>query len=154
MLKLESELRRAVAFRQWESRLQQADSVFARLVFLSTLRDASGRYVDPFLLRFCSARVCHETIMGAHRQTFRTWLRLSARAKSRDLKKYSDTIVSDIAAESAWLNLCRDVIPAALSIDELNLFCETAKQLAPVWTNELTYRSPARISVKAFSPAR
>ena len=132
MLRPESELRRALALRQWEARLQQTDSVFARLVYLSTLRNDSGRYVDAFLLRFFSGRTCHETLMKVHRQTFREWLYLSARAKSRDLRKYSDTIMNRSATESAW-NQLSEVIPAAISIDELNLFCETAKQLAPIW---------------------
>ena len=136
MLTLESELRRTHALRCWEERLQQTDSVFARLVFVSQSRDASGRYVDPFLARSFSARTCHKIIAGAHRQIFREWLELSARSKLRDLRKYSDTICQGVSAAAvpdvAWTNLCREVIPSGISITELNLFCETAQRLAHI----------------------
>jgi hypothetical protein len=131
LLSLESELRRVHALRCWEERLQQSDSMFARLVFVSRLRDASGRYVDPFLLRAFPPRTCHEILVAAHRQIFRDWLRLSARSKLRDLQRYSHAICQRAGVEeAAWTSLCRELIPSGISIDELNLFCETAKRLA------------------------
>src|SRR5712664_3042200 len=98
MLSLESELRRTHALRRWEERLQQTDSVFARLVFVSQLRDASGRYMDSFLLRSFSDHTCHQIIANAHRQIFREWLQLSARSKLRDLRKYNDAICQGAAS--------------------------------------------------------
>ena len=74
MLSLESELRRTHALRRWEERLQQTDSVFARLVFVSQLRDAPGRYIDPFLRRWFSIRTYHQIVANAHREIFREWL--------------------------------------------------------------------------------
>ena len=134
MLSLESELRRTHALRRWEERLQQTDSVFARLVFVSQLRDASGRYIDSFLLRSFSGRSCHQIVANAHRQIFREWLELSARSKLRDLHKYNDAICQGGAAakEAAWTSLCREVIPSGISITELNFFCETAHRLAHI----------------------
>jgi hypothetical protein len=134
MLSLESELRRTHALRRWEERLQQTDSVFARLVFVSQLRDASGRYMDSFLLRSFSDRTCHQIIANAHRQIFREWLQLSARSKLRDLRKYNDAICQGATAakEAAWTSLCREVIPSGISITELNFFCDTAQRLAHI----------------------
>ena len=131
MLSLESELRRTHALRCWEQRLQQIESVFARLVFLSQLRDGSGRYVDQFLQRSFSARTCHYIVARAHVEVFREWLGLSARLKLRDLRKYNDAIcrVAGPATEAAWTNLCREVIPSGISITELNFFCGTAQRL-------------------------
>ena len=134
MLSLESELRRTHTLRRWEERLQQTDSVFARLVFVSQLRDASGRYIDSFLLRSFSSRSCHQIVANAHRQIFREWLELSARSKLHDLRKYNDAICQRAAAakEAAWTSLCREVIPSGISITELNFFCETAQRLAHI----------------------
>ena len=134
MLSLESELRQTHALRCWEERLQQTDSVFARLVFVSQLRDASGRYMDSFLLRSFSGRTCHQIVANAHRQIFREWLELSARSKLRDLRKYNDAICQGATAakEAAWTSLCREVIPSEISITELNFFCETAQRLAHI----------------------
>src|SRR5713101_3493479 len=104
MLSLESELRRTHALRRWEERLQQTDSVFARLVFVSQLRDASGRYADPFLQRWFSRRACHQIVANAHREIFREWLELSARSKLQDLRKYNDAICHKAidVPEAAW----------------------------------------------------
>ncbi len=133
MVSLDCELRRIQALRLWEERLQDSDSVFARLVFVSQLRDASGRYADPFLARVFSPRNCHKILSDAHRQVFREWLGMSARTKLRDLHKYRDTICQRRPpAEAAWASLCRELVPSAISINELNLFCETAKRLAYV----------------------
>src|SRR5262249_61130385 len=90
MLSLESELRRTHALRRWEERLQQTDSVFARLVFVSQLRDASGRYIDSFLLRSFSTRSCHQIVANAHRQIFRERLNLRARPKVAPLPHAND----------------------------------------------------------------
>ena len=132
MLSLECELRRTHALRCWEERLQRTDSVFARLVFVSQLRDASGRYVDPFLRRSFSGRTCHQIVANAHREVFREWLALSARSKLRDLRSYNDAICHKAATvpEGAWTQLCREAIPSGISITELNHFCETAQRLA------------------------
>lgn len=131
MVSLDCELRRFHDLRLWEERLQAIDSVFARLVFLSQLRDPSGRYVDPFLLRVFAPRRCHQIVADAHRQVFREWLGLSARAKLSDFQRYCDAIcMRSAACETAWISLCRELIPSGISIDELNLFGGDAKRLA------------------------
>jgi len=124
------ELRRIGALRRWERRLQKSDSVFARLVFVSQLRDSSGRYVDSFLMREFPARTCHGIVAEAHRQVFREWLALSTRTRLRDFRTYCYSICCKTEiAEAAWASLCRELVPSGISIDELSLFCETAKHL-------------------------
>jgi len=133
MLGLDRELRRTHALRAWEERLQGSDSVFVRLVFVSHLRDESGRYVDPFLVPVFSACGCHDILAAAHRQVFREWLGMSARLKLRDFLKYRDAICQrKPPTEAAWFSLWRALVPSGISIDELNLFCETAKRLSEV----------------------
>lgn len=133
MLSLDCELRRIQALRLWEDRLQSSDSVFVRLVFLSQLRDASGRYTDPFLAGLFSPRNCHKIIAGAHREVFREWLGLSARTKLRELQKYCQMICKRTPPEEAeWTTFCRELVPSPISISELNLFRETGKRLTRV----------------------
>src|SRR5580704_8236702 len=100
---LDRVLYRIQSLRLWEDRLQASDSVFARLVFLSQLRDASGRYTDRFLLRTFSARSCHQIVADAHLQVFREWIALEARAKLRDFQKFCDAICQRMAPrEAEW----------------------------------------------------
>lgn len=130
---LQCQLRRIGALRMWEERLQQSDSVFARLVFVSQLRDATGRYADPFLLRVFPARICHKVLGEAHRHVFREWLALSARLKLRDVQRYCAAICQrDGPGEVAWTSLCCELVPSGISINELNLFCGDAKRFAQI----------------------
>jgi hypothetical protein len=62
MFRVSSELRQTHALRCWQETVQLIESVFARLVFVSRLRDSSGRYADPYLNRVCSLRACHQII--------------------------------------------------------------------------------------------
>ena len=133
MVRLDFELRRIHGLRLWEERLQRIDSVFARVVFVSQLRDAAGRYVDPFLLGVFTHRKCHQILADAHRHIFREWLGLSARVKLRDFQKYCDAICTrSVAGETTWKSLCRELIPSGISIDELNLFAGDARRLAHI----------------------
>jgi len=133
MVSLDCELRRIQVLRVWEERLQGSDCIFARLVFLSQLRDASGRYADPFLVRVFPSRSCHKIVADAHLQVFREWLGLDARLKLRDFRKYCAAICQRSAPrEAEWTSLCRDLVPSGISIDELDLFCGTANRLAHV----------------------
>jgi len=133
VVSLDCELRRIHDLRLWEERLHGIDSVFARLAFVSQLRDASGRYVDPFLLRAFAPRRCHQIVANAHQQVFREWLGLTARVKLRDFQKYCNAIcTSSAAGETEWTSLCCELIPSGISIDELNLFGGDAKRLARI----------------------
>jgi hypothetical protein len=151
MVSLDSELRRIHALRLWEERLQASDSVFVRLVFVSQLRDAAGRYADPFLLRVFSARGCHTMVADAHRQVFREWLGMSARLKLRDFKKYRDALCQRTApSQAVWSTLWSRLVPSGISIAELDLFCETVKRLAEV-IGSTAVRAPRRTAIALSS---
>ena len=130
MASLDCELRRIQALKLWEHRLCESDSLFVRLMFLSSLRDAAGRYADPFLLRVFSKRDCDRILSDAHRRLFREWLGMSARLKLRDFRIYRDAICHRSLPDETGILLCRGLVPSGISIDELNLFCQTTKRLA------------------------
>jgi len=133
LISLDCELRRIQALRQWEDHLQESDCIFARLVYVSLLRDASGRYADPFLVGVFPARTSHKIVADAHRQIFREWLALDARIKLRDFQKYCQAICNQTPPREAdWTGLCRELVPSGISIDELDLFCGMANRLAHV----------------------
>ncbi len=130
VFRVNSELRQAYALRCWQEKLQAIESVFARLIFVSWLRDSSGRYVDPYLNRVCSPRICHQIVADAHLQIFRNWLQISARSKLSDIRKYQVTLCSkSLATERIWSEFCRDLVPSGISITELALFFGTMKRL-------------------------
>jgi hypothetical protein len=131
MVSLECELSRIQARRLWEEWLQESESVFARLVYVSQLRDASGRYVDPFLLRMFPPRMCHRIVSQAHRDVFRQWLGLSARRKVRDLRRYCYTVCpTEKANKTEWTCMFGELVPSGVSIDELRLFYANVGRLA------------------------
>ena len=130
MVTIETELRRSLAVKQWQDRLQNTDCMFTRLVFLSTLRNDAGRYTDSFLLSVCPATQCHNLIARAHQQVFREWLSLSARDKARDLRRYLVSTLNRTPEIGDWNALCRAVLPSSIGMDELNLFLQSVRQLA------------------------
>lgn len=131
----DSELRRTHVLRLWEERLQNVDSVFAQLIFLSALRDDSGRYFDADLGKTFPAQICHQMLSQVHRDVFRQWLSMSARCRISDLRKYNDTLLYASSTDSAvreWPPLCRALVPSGISITELTLYFETMDKLAHV----------------------
>jgi hypothetical protein len=130
MASLDCELRRLQALQAWKDQLLKSNSVFVQLMHLSRLRDGSGRYADPFLLRAFSKRDCERILSEAHRLIFREWLAMSARRKLRDFKIYRDAICQRYVPDEPGMILCRGLVPSGISIDELNLFCQTTRRLA------------------------
>src|SRR5215469_5700651 len=70
----------------WFERLTRVGSEFARLFFLSTLRDAeSSRYFEARLAERTSVDCCHRVLLESHINTFRQWLALPTQRKIEDL---------------------------------------------------------------------
>ncbi len=131
--KVSLELRQIHALRCWQEKLQAVESVFARLVFVSRLRDASGRYVDSYLSRVYSPKTCHQIVSDVHLQIFRHWLQISAKAKLSDLRRYHvTTCAQGLATDRTWSQLCRELIPSGISITELTFFSETVNKLRSI----------------------
>ena len=69
--------------------LSKIPSVFSRLVFLASCRDAlSGQYRNPGLARECGEDSVHQTLAVLHSETFRLWLSFTRSQKMKDLHLY------------------------------------------------------------------
>ena len=134
MIGLDSELLRIHALRRWQARLQEVESVFARLVYVSSLLASSGRYAEPYLNQVFPPGACHRLLADVHRQVFREWLSLSLKCKIRDLQLYSEAICQPHAEASdlEWIRFCNGLVPSGITIAELTLFSGTTRRIARV----------------------
>jgi len=73
----------------WRKTLSQVPTVFGRLVFLASLRDAAtGRYRYEALGRILGPEDTDRTLCNSHHQVFSEWLRFSLADQKSDLDEY------------------------------------------------------------------
>lgn len=73
----------------WRNTLSQVPTVFGRLAFLASLRDASrGRYSHEALLRLLGPEDTDRALCNSHHQVFSEWLRFSLAEQKADLDEY------------------------------------------------------------------
>jgi hypothetical protein len=72
--------------------LAQVPTVFGRLAFLASLRDATrGRYSHEALLRLLGPEDTDRALSNSHYQVFAEWLRFSLSEQKADLDEYLGT---------------------------------------------------------------
>ncbi len=80
----------------WRGTLASIDSVFGRLVYLSSLRNPnSGRYEHFGLAQMHGSRKTDRALREAHRRTFSGWLRFTLREQWSDLADYLGSLTVD-----------------------------------------------------------
>jgi hypothetical protein len=73
----------------WRKTLYQVPTVFGRLAFLASLRDAvTGRYSHETLLRLLGPEETDRSLCNSHHQVFSEWLRFSLAEQMADLDDY------------------------------------------------------------------
>lgn len=73
----------------WGNTLSRVESVFGRLVCLSSLHDPdSGSYEHFGLARIYGWKEADRTVRKAHRETFSEWLRFTIQEQWMDLDRY------------------------------------------------------------------
>jgi hypothetical protein len=83
---------RAPAAMLWRKTLSQVPTVFGRLAFLSSLRNAAtGRYSHDELLRILGPEATDRTLCNSHHQVFSEWLKFSLSEQKADLDDYLST---------------------------------------------------------------
>jgi hypothetical protein len=76
----------------WRKTLSQVPTVFGRLAFLASLRDAAtGRYSHEALLRILGPEDTDRALCNSHHQVFSEWLRFSLAEQKSDLDEYFST---------------------------------------------------------------
>jgi len=73
----------------WRNVLGQIPTIFGRLVFLSSLRNAeNGRYLHPGLTRLLGAEEADRALCHSHHQVFSQWIASSLEEQKADLDEY------------------------------------------------------------------
>lgn len=73
----------------WQATLQQVGSIFAQLVYLSTLRDPqTAQYVHHGLASRFGEEESARVLLASHRQVFTRWLQLGISQKHQELADY------------------------------------------------------------------
>jgi hypothetical protein len=73
----------------WRKTLSQIPTVFGRLVFIASLRDATtGKYSHEVLVRFLGPEDADRSLCNNHHQVFSEWLGFSLAEQKSDLDDY------------------------------------------------------------------
>lgn len=123
--------------------LASMPSAFARLVFLSSLRNHyTGRYIHEGWVSFSSPAEVHKLLRETHQSVFKHVLTLPIMTLSRELRKHYQSLGEDeFHAASFWLDIepYHEMIPEACSrlsreffISQLRAALEILA-LAPNW---------------------
>ncbi len=111
--------------------VHSADTPFAALVFLGSLRDAySGRYVHEGWGQMASAEEIHAVLREAHQSLFNSVLRLSLTDLSRQLRIHFQALNQPERETSVWwleIEPFRDLIPQGCSVVLRKLFVSKVK---------------------------
>ncbi len=110
----------------WRRTLAAIPSIYARLVFLASLRDVNtGRYEHYGLAMIFGPEVAAEAIRRSHEETFLEWLALRLEQQKADLELYFSTLpASRRTLVENWLRLApyRSIIPASASPAQRELY--------------------------------
>jgi hypothetical protein len=73
----------------WRREVMQIPTVFGRLVYLSSLRDAfTGRYLHPTLMRILGDEAADRALRHHHYQLFSQWIASTLEEQKTDLDEY------------------------------------------------------------------
>jgi hypothetical protein len=124
--KPELKLERGAAADLWRNTLSQIPTLFGRLVYLSSLRDAnSGTYDHYGLAQVFGAKEADRTLRQSHTQAFAAWLNLNLEQQKSDLEDYLAGLEDDInSILGNWIRLApyRNLIPARAREVERQLY--------------------------------
>jgi hypothetical protein len=103
----------------WRRTLSQIPTVFGRLVYLASLRDAdANRYAHPSLTFLLSPEDADRTLCHSHHQVFSQWIGSSLAEQKADLDAY----VKDTGGRKHLLQQFRDLVPPTARDVERELY--------------------------------
>jgi hypothetical protein len=132
-------LDRGAASDLWRNTLSQIPSLFGRLVYLASLRNAnSGRYEHHGLALVFGEDEANRALKKSHSQVFREWLTFNLEQQKADLELYLSGLYEDKRTVlTTWLELApyRALMPASLRAVEKRLYIADLKALIELMGN-------------------
>lgn len=142
------ELERGAAADLWRHTLSHINSVFGRLVYLSSLRNSNtGRYEHHGLALMFGDDDAHETLYESHQRAFREWIGYGLEHQKVDLDLYlSELCVDKKPLIETWLRLApfRNFLPANVRVAERQLYLTDLETLLDLLRSAHGVSSPDR----------
>jgi len=130
----------------WRNTLSQIPSIFGRLVYLASLRNAnSGRYEHHGLALVCGDEDANNALKQSHSQAFAEWLKLNVEQQKADLDLYiSDLSEDKRTVVDTWVKLApyRNLIPASVRGVERRLYISDLTALMELLRNAYAVAAP------------
>src|SRR5947209_7527060 len=132
----------------WQRTLGQLPSVYGRMVYLASLRNAnSDRYEHHGLAARFSPQQSDTVLRASHEQVFQDWLALSVREQKADLDLYLSSLDDNkqLVVET-WLKIMpfQNLLPARARGVEADLFLADFRVLLELLRNEYRAAGPDR----------
>ena len=141
-------LDRSAASDLWRNTLSQIPSVFGRLVYLASLRNAnSGRYEHHGLALIFGEEEANKALKKSHSQLFAEWLAFSVEQQKADLDLYISGLFEDKrTVVETWLKLApyRNLIPSTVRGVERRLYISDLTALMELLRNAYGVDDPDR----------
>jgi hypothetical protein len=120
----------------WRNTLLQIESVFGRLVYVSSLRNSNnGRYEHHGLALIFGEEDANKALKKSHVQIFEEWLTFNLEQQTADLEIYLSGLPDSRATViENWIKLApyRNLIPASVRGPERKLYIEDLTTLLEV----------------------
>lgn len=144
--KINAALDRNAASDLWRNTLSQIPSVFGRLVYLASLRNANnGRYEHHGLALVCGDDDSNHALAKSHAQVFAEWLALNVEQQKTDLDLYISGLAEDKGTVvETWVRLApyRNLIPATVRGVERRLYISDLTALMELLRNAYAVAAP------------
>jgi hypothetical protein len=133
-------MERTAAADLWRNTLLQIPSVFGRLVYLSSLRNAvTGKYEHHGLALMFGEDDARRALRKSHARAFAEWLGFNLEQQKADLDLYLSTVAADKPSiVENWLTVAayRTFIPNSATTVEKRLYVADIEALIALLKNE------------------
>ena len=139
-------LDRTAAADLWRNTLAQIPSVFGRLVYLASLRNANtGRYEHHGLALICGADEANKALKDSHSRVFADWIAFNIEQQKADLDLYLAGLAEDKrVVVDTWVKLApyQSLIPADVRGVEKELYISDLSALMELLKNAYAVAGP------------